>query len=158
MDSFFSHFIHPLCLSSGWMWVGAVAKLPLILCRHCCLCMNNSHSSRNVVLLNDAAFQKQIYRLRLTDVSSSPPLSTLRSQATWTSPWWTCPSCSARSPSWRAWCSTVTACTTVWLRRSPWDSSSGTCKCEHTHTHRGVTHSDGRRSRLPFVKAKPTVL
>lgn len=32
------------------MWVGAVAKLPLILCRHCCLCMNNSHSGKNVVL------------------------------------------------------------------------------------------------------------
>lgn len=85
----------------------------------------------------------------LKDVSSPSLLSTLRSQATWTSPWWTFPSCSARSPSWRAWCSTATAYTTEWLRRSPWDSSSGTCKCEHTHTHRGVTRSDERRGRLP---------
>lgn len=66
-----------------------------------------------------------------------------RLPATWTSRWWTCPSCSARWPSWRAWCSTATASTTGWRKRSPWDSSSGTCKCEHTHTHRGtVTHSD----------------
>lgn len=66
-----------------------------------------------------------------------------RSPATWTSRWWTCPSCSAPWPSWRAWCSTATASTTGWRKRSPWDSSSGTCKCEHTHTHRGtLTHSD----------------
>lgn len=70
-----------------------------------------------------------------------------RLQATWTSRWWTCPSCSALWPSWRAWSSTATASTTEWPRKSPWDSSSGTCKCEHTHTHRGFLHSEmgGRR-------------
>lgn len=116
---------------------------------------------KNTVPLTDVGFQKRVLPFaneRPEVASSSSPLSTLRSQATWTSPWWTCPSCSARSPSWRAWCSTVTVCTTEWLRRSPWDSSSGTCKCEHTHTHRGVTHSDGRRGRLPFVEGKPTML
>lgn len=80
------------------------------------------------------------------DSESSPPLSSSpRLQATWTSRWWMCPSCSAPSPSSRAWSSTATACTIEWRRRSPWDSSSGTCKCEHTHTHRGFTHSDMSR-------------
>lgn len=51
-------FIHLLCLYSCWKWVGAVAKLPLILCGHCCACMTGSHSGTNAELLNDLEFQK----------------------------------------------------------------------------------------------------
>lgn len=54
----------------------------------------------------------------------------LRLQGTWASPWWTCPSCSAPWPSWRAWCSTARPCTRRLQRRSLWGSSFPTCKCE----------------------------
>lgn len=69
-------------------------------------------------------------------------LCSLRLRATSTSRWWTCPSCSAPWPSSRAWFWTAIASTIGWHRRSPWDSSSGTCKCEHTHTHRGFLRSE----------------